>query len=462
MNKPAHKQLWENIQNFAFDDPASDFPFSKKLQKENNWTSAFTADAIEEYRKFMFLCCILPNGASPSEIVDRVWHLHLTYTTNYWIGFCRTTLHKEIHHFPSKGGTEEKTKHVNWYLQTLEQYAKVFGTSPPASFWPAGPQFVEQVSFDIYDKNFFQKTTLAFALFSILFVLMSNLFHTKGQDFLVYYFVLMTAGIITSAILQLHKAKKLEHFIDQYFPLQCSPYQAANFLYGRHRAYQVALVDLLKRDIIDTAGEAYKLTTAPGYDPQKEQNPLLPALIENIAVGDTFTYQQGWAMVDDGKLQNDSFEQLTGLSKKVDYQKLVVPGIVLAVGFARLFQGMANEKPVTFLVFEIGFFSLIALMIAAQYSYTYLVFKYSKQTWMNHNNNGYSDNILNNFSLLGVSAIAGYAEYGSLTRVFGSEAPERKNTSGWDSGGTSSCSSGGDGGGGGGCGGGCGGCGGGD
>src|SRR4051812_19409164 len=118
MNKPLQQKLWENIRTFAIDDPASDFPFSKKLQQENHWSANFTATAIEEYRKFIFLCCILPEGASPPDAVDKVWHLHLTYTSNYWIEFCRKTLHKEIHHFPSRGGSAEKIKHAGWYRQT--------------------------------------------------------------------------------------------------------------------------------------------------------------------------------------------------------------------------------------------------------------------------------------------------------------------------------------------------------
>src|SRR5215203_396854 len=100
MKTSLQKELWGKIQTFSFDDPSSDIPFSKKLQKENNWDSPFTASAIEEYRKFIFLCCILPNGASPSDTVDKVWHMHLTYTKNYWVDFCRITLHKDIHHFP--------------------------------------------------------------------------------------------------------------------------------------------------------------------------------------------------------------------------------------------------------------------------------------------------------------------------------------------------------------------------
>jgi hypothetical protein len=80
---------WTRIKDFSLDNPNVDFPFSKKLAKEENWTENFTKRAIEEYKKFVYLCCILPKGASPSEIVDKVWHMHLIYTQNYWEEFCQ-------------------------------------------------------------------------------------------------------------------------------------------------------------------------------------------------------------------------------------------------------------------------------------------------------------------------------------------------------------------------------------
>lgn len=466
MNKPLQTTLWENIRTFAFDDPVVSFPFSKKLQQENNWTLSFTNEAIEEYRKFIFLCCILPNGASPSETIDKVWHLHLTYTTNYWISFCKNTLQKDIHHYPSKGGREEQTKHTEWYQQTLSKYKEVFETTPPEAIWPEKAEEQTQAVFEIYNKDLFNRSVILFATLTILFVLVTGLFKSTGPDFLGYYFMLMIAGTVVSFILQQHKAKKLYQYLDEHFPKNFNVYQIARYLYGPHRAYQTALVALLKRDIIDVSGNQYKISAIPYFDLKKEPNPLLPGITEILSSRNTFSYSEGFELMDNEKLEQPEFTALTKLSKLVDNQKFIVPGIVIVIGFARLFQGMANEKPVGYLVAEIGFFSLIALMIAAQYSYTYLVFKKSESIWMNQTNSGYSNDILNNFTVLGTLAISGFAEYYVLTSVFESEAPNRRDTNdGGLAGSSSGCSSGGDNGGDGGGGdggGGCGGCGGGD
>ncbi|WP_294286967.1 hypothetical protein [uncultured Chryseobacterium sp.] len=132
---PENGLLWNRLQHFTLDHPEAEFPFSKKLAKEEKWTESFTQKAIEEYKKFVYLCCTLPNGASPSEVVDKVWHLHLMYTRNYWEEFCPDILQRKLHHHPSNGGKSETEKHSKWFRETLENYRKVFGELPPEEIW---------------------------------------------------------------------------------------------------------------------------------------------------------------------------------------------------------------------------------------------------------------------------------------------------------------------------------------
>ncbi|PIF43791.1 hypothetical protein CLU96_0707 [Chryseobacterium sp. 52] len=127
--------LWSRIQSFSLDASDADFPFSKKLAKEEHWTLDFAQKAIQEYKKFVYLCCILPNGASPSETVDKVWHMHLIYTQNYWDEFCPNILKRKLHHHPSKGGFNEKTKHRDWFSDTLKSYHEVFKQEAPKDIW---------------------------------------------------------------------------------------------------------------------------------------------------------------------------------------------------------------------------------------------------------------------------------------------------------------------------------------
>ena len=460
MNKLSQQELWGKIQNFNPDDQASTFPFSKKLAKENNWSPSFTSKAIEEYKKFIFLCCISPTGASPSPIVDTVWHLHLTYTDNYWNQFCKKVLNKEMHHHPSKGGEEENNKHSDWYDATLKLYESVFEKKPPADIWPVSDQQADDINEPVYDNFFFKKVTVGFAIFVIGYVMLVDLFHTKGPDFLFYYLLLCITGIIVLVITQLHKNARLNLIVENNLPKNFSAFQIARFLYGVHRSYQTALVDLLKRGIIDTAGSDYKVAELKAYDENSERNPLLQPLLQNHVEGDLFTYREGLGYMEKNSVLHPGLERLHRLSKLIDYQKFIVPGIILVIGFARFFQGIANERPVNLLILEMGIFSVVCLMMLQNYSYTTIVRKQMQTIWEDENNHGYGSDVINNFTILGTTAIVGFAEYASLTSVFNSVSPqERKaSSSGSDGCSSSSCSSGGSSCGGGGCGG----CGGGD
>jgi hypothetical protein len=134
-NRREQDLLWQKIAAFPIDDPGASFPFSRRLARERNWDYDFGLQAIEEYRKFIFLCCISPHGASPSKVIDEVWHLHLLYTKNYWEDFCRQTLNRNIHHHPSAGGMAEREKHQHWRTATLALYKDTFHTEAPPRYW---------------------------------------------------------------------------------------------------------------------------------------------------------------------------------------------------------------------------------------------------------------------------------------------------------------------------------------
>jgi hypothetical protein len=132
--KKEQVEIWQNIAAFKLDDTDAARPFSKKLGEENKWSEELTLRIIAEYKKFLFLCVTLPKGASPSPLVDEAWHLHLTYTENYWDELCGKTLKMPLHHKPSKGGTSENHKHTEWYTETLVAYVQNFGL-PPQDIW---------------------------------------------------------------------------------------------------------------------------------------------------------------------------------------------------------------------------------------------------------------------------------------------------------------------------------------
>src|SRR6185312_495115 len=130
------RSLYQALGEFALDDESASFKFSNRLARENGWSLAFAKKAIDEYKKFVYLAATSPTPVTPSDIVDQVWHLHLTYSRSYWDEMCGEILNKPLHHGPTKGGASEDTKYRDLYAATLLAYRREFAHEPPPAFWP--------------------------------------------------------------------------------------------------------------------------------------------------------------------------------------------------------------------------------------------------------------------------------------------------------------------------------------
>lgn len=139
--------LWNRIQNFEFNDKNAQFNFSQRLARDNNWTQEFADKVLEEYRKFIYLCCVAEGQITPSDAVDQAWHLHLTYTKSYWKDFCGETLGREIHHNPTKGGDAERSKFSDCYAESFKIYREEFEMTPPEDVWLSGKRRFGEINF---------------------------------------------------------------------------------------------------------------------------------------------------------------------------------------------------------------------------------------------------------------------------------------------------------------------------
>ena len=94
-----HIELYRRIQAFSLDQPNTQLSFSKRLARDNSWSTDYASRVIEEYKKFVLLAVVAGHPVTPSDQVDQVWHLHLSYTRSYWEEFCpkilQTTLHQD-------------------------------------------------------------------------------------------------------------------------------------------------------------------------------------------------------------------------------------------------------------------------------------------------------------------------------------------------------------------------------
>lgn len=197
------KTLWNRISSFQLDDPESSFQFSHRLARENGWTKSYSKKVIEEYKKFIFLCCISETAVTPSDQVDQVWHLHLTYTRSYWIDLCQNTLAKEIHHNPTKGGGSEGKKFDNLYTETRVLYTEIFKEKPPENVWPDNEERFSDIHFQrvntkrnwvLRKPNFKGKNTAIFLLLVASFFFIQS--HSDGSIIEVLIVILFMGFLI--------------------------------------------------------------------------------------------------------------------------------------------------------------------------------------------------------------------------------------------------------------------------
>jgi hypothetical protein len=131
-----HSALWQRIAAHTIGSPDASLTFAARLARENRWEAAYAERVIGEYKRFCYLAMTAQAEVTPSDAVDQAWHLHLTYSRDYWEVFCSEVLGGKLHHGPTRGGQPERTRFYRQYAATLAAYEVAFGEPPPADIWP--------------------------------------------------------------------------------------------------------------------------------------------------------------------------------------------------------------------------------------------------------------------------------------------------------------------------------------
>ncbi|MBL0029345.1 MAG: TIGR04222 domain-containing membrane protein [Rhodanobacteraceae bacterium] len=126
---------WQRLREHAFEDAQAPLDFAAKLACEQGWSRDQALAAIEEYRRYCFLASVEAGMVVPSVAVDEVWHLHLTYSEDYWLRFCPAALGFAFHHRPGGLVRGDSAQYRRGYADTLAHYERWFG-APPERWWP--------------------------------------------------------------------------------------------------------------------------------------------------------------------------------------------------------------------------------------------------------------------------------------------------------------------------------------
>lgn len=369
MQANQHTDLWNRIRDFAMDDPQAKYKYSDKLAQHNGWSKDYTNRVIEEYKKFIFLCAILPGGASPSKPIDEAWHLHLTYTHSYWRGLCAGVLGKEIHHYPSKGGPEEKQKHADWYDNTIDNYRSIFGYDPPGDIWirttkPVVSTRIETTSGPGEYKQWYGKLAFIFLLPFVLITALYeeiNPYRLTGPQFLLFFASLVMGTLIYLLLIRRKKEKEIQKLVADNYKGDGNIFQVARFVYGKKQSTQAAIVDLVDRKMLRASMKNFFTYSLSNYKPvSEEKNPLAVHLRRNARNFEEIHYKNLSQYYDEEVAWHDTLAWLSKAIRVEDIMPYVTGGAVLAVGTARVFQGISNDRPVAYLLIMCAIF-LVAI-----------------------------------------------------------------------------------------------------
>jgi uncharacterized protein (TIGR04222 family) len=476
-------ELWERIAAFDIDgEPTPTLRFAQRLARENSWSKVFADRAIREYRRFVFLTMTAGRPMCPSEQVDQVWHLHLTYTRSYWQRFCGEVLKFPLHHDPTRGGAEEGRKHWAMYSDTLLAYREAFDENPPADIWPAAEQrFGDNLAVHKYSTNDYwlirkpRRGWLAVAALVVatFFVIgcagPGNPFDLKGIEFLpVLYLAYAIAFFAAYFVRRSYRGPDLTPGEPE---PKLDPYEVANLTAGRPRVVAAVLVNLKEQGYLDVSSNGtVNVQGFPEHGDKLEKEVMLELAGQNGKTLNLKSLRVAVQLIEERRFRHLEKEELTTDTFRRRLGTLIPFGICAAAlflfGIARLFLGLQNDKPSGYLIV-----SLIVLLVVTSIAFGRPVRRTFK-----------ADRVLANLSqrnnrlrrlkgdlalgdaalavgLFGVPVLVGSA-YGIMYDQM------HKFDNAGSGGGCSSGCGGGDGGGGGcgggGCGGGCGGCGGGD
>lgn len=482
---PQQLAIYQRIQSFPLDEAESKFPFSQKLARDNGWSAEYTQRVIEEYKKFTFLAVVAGHPVSPSDAVDQVWHLHLTYTNSYWGEFCPNILEMPFHHLPSKGGKNEWDKLNDWYSKTLRSYQDFFKEIPPTDIWhPTEIRFTHDSHFVrvntrenwIFPKPAIKlpKLSIARSQIAILLFLLTltvtgcqstltnipNPLNFTGPDFISFYLFVATAAIMLAFGLRWYLRQPGSKETDESNSLNA--YEIAYLTGGHNRTVDAAIAKLVYQGHLKLLNNSLELgDPLPGLSHQLEQK-----IVQSISISGQPDYirqtVKSATKFIEIRLKEGGFLVNASQAKIVQRWPSLSMAMVLLLGIAKIFVGISRQKPIGFLI--------ILCIITAIFALGFLIKPYRSR---------YGDSTLNNlqaqyYNLRTPNILANddlalaFGLFGSMVLVDSAftdlknllvPPPSTSSGGGGDSGG--GCGGGGSGcGGGGGCGGGCGGCGG--
>jgi hypothetical protein len=361
--------LWQEVLTFNIDGEVGSYLFSHRLSIEKKWTPSFTELAIVEYKKFMYMIAVSGQTLSPSPIVDEVWHLHLTYTSNYK-SFCEL-LGKEIQHIPSNHSVSDKSNMRRFVENTRKTYQVHFGPMPVV-FWE-NEKTMDHNGF-LFAKNRWWQLTL-YTLAAILVAILPMYFILKPiySQINSTFFLLGIIGLFSVTLFG------LRFYTKRSFKNIWKQLEKENVLFHQH---PFELLFLKNGSLTDAINALMNEAIRKGqlginehnlfvYNEDFEKKITEDYLIEMVFadklphsysfVFSTLKIQPYFKRFKIGMIQKMKDFMRTKIYLRVFKVNLIGLSIVLFVGLMRLVIGVQREKPVVLITILLIVFFLISV-----------------------------------------------------------------------------------------------------
>jgi hypothetical protein len=310
----------------------------------------------------MYLAATEEFMVSPSEIVDKVWHLHLIFTESY-DEFCKV-LGKHIQHIPSTHNKSDFQRFKRAQDRTKEYYQKEFGEQPN-TIWGPNDMFdslnLEKSIYNLGSFLNFLKLALVCAILPVYVILKPFYKTINGTEF-IYGIVAIT--IVLLSALEIYNRLRLKAIMSQ---VDSSSFifnlEASEVIYAKTQKLESVIEgevnELVALGVIkantDQTIEIQDVDIEFEYSKAQQQivttlgelGPVhYPTLVRNLTTKPIFRNILNCV---------DAIQQHVKESQKfrVIYNvNFTVVSIIMLLSFARIALGVMRDKPVGYLLFS--------------------------------------------------------------------------------------------------------------
>jgi hypothetical protein len=313
-----------------------------------------------------------------------------------------------------------------------EESPPVTDESPPIT--DTGPPLLETTSSPpelVWNiRNEVLTVVITFLILPLVFIAcfykIISPFSLSAHQFLIFFPLLAFSCIFSFILLQLEKGRSLKPVVKLNYYTDASVFQTAQFLYGKQRVIEAAIVDLIRRHLLVITKDGMFIVHKDRYRrPTSEENPLITGFINEGR--ECVTYERivyTWYKEHDSNQALEYLQSLAHYKERffIKYHVLLIPFVVAIV---RFIQGILTNIQVGDLPGEMIGWSIAAVLVMRSISLKAIVkakveekAKIKQKVGLLH-----CDKIVGEFAMRGKDAINWFSDGIILAEIFDEPLP---------------------------------------